>query len=104
MGRQSASKCFTPRWRDAGPWPLQSWGANATASIPNVAAIYDFSETPDDLLYLAMQYIEGQTLTHIMKARGAARTFTRRLSCARRQGILTPHAMGIVHRDLKPTA
>jgi len=70
---------------------------------PNVAAIYDFGETQDGLLYLAMQYVEGQTLTDIMKIDGALSPL--RVSDIVRQaaeGLHAAHAMNIVHRDLKP--
>src|SRR5215212_10328042 len=29
---------------------------------PNVAAIYDFGDTPDGLVFLAMEFIEGESL------------------------------------------
>ena len=74
MGRQSAIKVLHPAMAgDAeaiGRFNREA--ANASRiDHPNVAAIYDFGETHDGLLYLAMQYVEGQTLTQIMKATGA---------------------------------
>ena len=30
----------------------------------NVAAIYDFNETPSGLLYLAMEFVEGRDASH----------------------------------------
>jgi serine/threonine protein kinase len=106
MGRQSAIKVLHPAMaRDAeaiGRFNREA--ANASRiDHPNVAAIYDFGETHDGLLYLAMQYIEGETLTQIMKAGGALPPF--RASDITRQaaeGLYAAHAMGIVHRDLKP--
>src|SRR4029077_10979849 len=70
---------------------------------PNVAAIYDFGETPDGLLYLAMQYIEGQTLTQILHSNGALGPL-RACEIIRQaaEGLHAAHTMGIVHRDLKP--
>ena len=35
---------------------------------PNVAAIYDFGETSDGLIYLAMEFIEGDALTKILNS------------------------------------
>ena len=70
---------------------------------PNVAAIYDFGETHDGLLYLAMQYIEGRTVTDIMKTDGALSPL--RASDLVRQaaeGLHAAHSLNIVHRDLKP--
>ena len=70
---------------------------------PNVCGVLDFGETPDGLIYLAMEYIEGETLTNLLTREGA-------LSPKRTAGILTQccdalqtaHDLDIVHRDLKP--
>ncbi len=72
-------------------------------SHPNVCAIYDFGETPDGLIYLAMEFIDGKSLTHTIENEGA-------LPLARATAIFkqtadalqAAHDLGIVHRDLKP--
>lgn len=69
----------------------------------NVCSIYDFGETSDGLIYLAMEYIEGRSLTDLLKETGP-------LPLARGGAILAQaadalqaaHDLGIVHRDLKP--
>src|SRR5689334_637702 len=106
MGRQCAIKVLHPSMaRDAeaiGRFNREA--ANASRiDHPNVAAIYDFGETQDGLLYLAMQYIEGETLTQLMRRSGAltplrASDITRQAA----EGLHAAHAIGIVHRDLKP--
>ena len=106
MGRQSAIKVLHPAMvKDADAiGRFNREAANASRiDHPNVAAIYDFGETHDGLVYLAMQFIEGETLTQILKAHGALPPF--RASDITRQaaeGLQAAHAMGIVHRDLKP--
>ncbi len=70
---------------------------------PNVAAIYDFGETSDGLIYLAMEFIEGDALTKILKTHGAlpagrAASITKQVA----DGLSAAHDLGIVHRDLKP--
>jgi len=78
--------------------------ANASRiSHANVCAIYDFGETSDGLIYLAMEFVEGRSLTELLKEAGP-------LPLPRAGGILTQaadalqaaHELGIVHRDLKP--
>jgi hypothetical protein len=106
MGRVCAIKVLHPSMaRDAEAISrFNREAANASRiEHPNVAAIYDFGETHDGLLYLAMQYSEGQTLTQVMHANGALPSL--RASDIIRQaadGLSAAHAMGIVHRDLKP--
>jgi serine/threonine-protein kinase len=106
MGRKSAIKVMNPSMShdpDAiGRFNREA--ANASRiSHNNVAAIYDFGETPDGLIYLAMEFIEGEALTKIMEREGAlsparAADITRQVADA----LDAAHEMGIVHRDLKP--
>ncbi|HEV2178808.1 MAG TPA: serine/threonine-protein kinase [Gemmatimonadaceae bacterium] len=70
---------------------------------PNVAAIYDFGETDDGLIYLAMEFIDGEPLRKVIERQGAlpavqAADITRQVADA----LEAAHEMGIVHRDLKP--
>jgi Tfp pilus assembly protein PilF len=106
MGRMSAVKVMHPSTvKDTeaiGRFNREA--ANASRiDHANVAAIYDFGETPDGLVYLAMQYVEGETLTSVVQANGAlppvrAAEITRQAA----EGLYAAHGMGIVHRDLKP--
>ena len=106
MGRRSAVKVMHPGMvHDADAiGRFNREAANASRiNHPNVAGIYDFGETPEGLVYLAMEYIEGETLTDIVKAKGAlppirAAEITRQAA----EGLHVAHDMGIVHRDLKP--
>ncbi len=69
----------------------------------HIVEIYDFGRTSDGRLYLAMEYLEGQTLADILEEKG-------RLPVQEVVDILTQigealieaHAMGYVHRDLRP--
>ena len=106
MGRPCAIKVLHPAMAgDADAiGRFNREAANASRiDHPNVAAIYDFGETQDGLLYLAMQYIEGETLTQLMRRTGAL-TPLRASDIIRQaaEGLHAAHAIGIVHRDLKP--
>jgi Flp pilus assembly protein TadD len=106
MGRQSAVKVMhSAMVHDADAiGRFNREAANASRiDHPNVAGIYDFGETPEGLVYLAMQYVEGETLTQMVRANGAlppvrAAEITRQAA----EGLHAAHGMGIVHRDLKP--
>src|SRR5690606_26478456 len=78
--------------------------ANASSiAHPNVAAIYDFGETPDGLIYLAMEYVEGEPLRPILeRSRALPPARAARLVRQVADGLDAAHALGIVHRDLKP--
>ena len=106
MGRQSALKVLHPTMvHDAAAIGRFNREASNASRIdhPNVAGIYDFGETAEGLVYLAMQYVEGQTLTQVVRANGAlpplrAAEITRQAA----EGLNAAHGLGIVHRDLKP--
>jgi len=69
----------------------------------HVAQVYDFGETDDGLLYLAMEYVPGDTLTRMVKKEGPfAATRVAELTRQIAKGLDAAHAQGIIHRDLKP--
>ena len=106
MGRKSAVKVMNPGMgSDADAVSrFNREAANASRiSHPNVAAVYDFGETSDGVIYLAMEFIEGPPLTKLIEQHGAlapmrAAEITRQAS----EALAVAHDMGIVHRDLKP--
>ena len=106
MGRKSAIKVMNPGMA-ADPDAISRFNREASnasrISHPNVCQIYDFGETTDGVIYLAMEFIEGSALTDLIEKEGA-------LPPARAGKILkqsadalaSAHDLGIVHRDLKP--
>jgi hypothetical protein len=105
MGRRSAVKVMSPNLtRDPDAVSrFNREAANASRiTHPNVAAIYDFGETSDGLIYLAMEFVDGEPLTKII-LRGAL-PLARAVNIARQtaDALTVAHELGIVHRDLKP--
>jgi serine/threonine-protein kinase len=106
MGRLSAVKVMSRRIvTDADAISrFNREAANASRiSHPNVAAVYDFGETPEGLIYLAMEYVDGEPLTEVL-AREHALPPERAAEIVRQTGeaLSAAHDLGIVHRDLKP--
>ncbi len=106
MGRKSALKVMNPGM-NTDPDAIARFNREASnasrLSHPNICGIYDFGETPDGLIYLAMEFIEGSSLTALIEKDGS-------LPAARCGSIIhqtadalqVAHDAGIVHRDLKP--
>jgi serine/threonine-protein kinase len=70
---------------------------------PNIVAMKDYGKSDTGQLYLAMEYLEGETVYDILAAR---RHFDWEQSLHVARGIAAAlaeaHAQGIIHRDLKP--
>jgi len=69
---------------------------------PNVVTIYDVGEA-EGVAYIAMEYVEGQTLRSLLDAKGAlAPQQASRIAAQLAAGLAAAHKLGIVHRDVKP--
>jgi eukaryotic-like serine/threonine-protein kinase len=106
MGRKSAVKVMNPGMvHDADAISRFNREASNASKInhPNVCAVYDFGETSDGMIYLAMEFIEGPSLTKVIDEHGALPPL-RAAEIARQvaEALGVAHDMGIVHRDLKP--
>jgi serine/threonine protein kinase len=75
----------------------------ATFKHPNIAEVYDFGTTADGLLYLVMEWLEGEDLHHFMKRQPQQPIPVVLWLCEQVGAALAAaHRVGIVHRDLKP--
>jgi serine/threonine protein kinase len=74
----------------------------AVLQHPNIVTVYDAGEV-DGILYLAMQYIEGQDLAAVLRKDGRLRPY-RAIDVIRQvaSALDAAHAQGLVHRDVKP--
>jgi tRNA A-37 threonylcarbamoyl transferase component Bud32 len=74
----------------------------AALQHPNIVTVYDAGEV-DGLLYLAMQYIEGDDLAAMLRREGRLRPYRAVDVCRQVASALdAAHAMGLIHRDVKP--
>ncbi|HEY2510056.1 MAG TPA: serine/threonine-protein kinase [Polyangiaceae bacterium] len=74
--------------------------AMARLAHPNVVAVYD-AGTFEERVFLAMEYVEGTTLSAALREPRPWRDALAWLKAAGR-GLAAAHAAGIVHRDFKP--
>jgi len=76
--------------------------AASALSHPNVCVVYALGQTADGHPFIAMEYIEGQTLRHLLQTQPPTLRAALDIAIQVAAGAGAAHAIGIVHRDLKP--
>ncbi len=106
LPREAAIKVLHPRMVQdpAAVSRFDREAANASRiDHENVVRVFDFGETADGLVYLAMEFVPGRTLKDVLEQEGPltlarAANFVQQVA----DGLDAAHRLGIVHRDLKP--
>jgi serine/threonine-protein kinase len=76
--------------------------ASRKITHPNVIRIHDLGEE-GPLLFISMEYVEGETLHQRVKRVGPLPiNEARTVLCEVSAGVAAAHAAGVIHRDLKP--
>ncbi len=79
---------------------LREGQALAKLSHPNVVSVFEMG-THQDRVFIAMEFVEGQTLRDWLRQPRTWREVTSKLLKSG-AGLAAAHAAGIVHRDFKP--
>jgi DNA helicase-2/ATP-dependent DNA helicase PcrA len=80
---------------------LQEARAASALNHPHILTIYDIGES-DGKPFIAMEYIQGETLRHKISKRALSFNDTLNIATQVAEGLAKAHEHGIVHRDLKP--
>jgi len=82
---------------------LQEAALTARLHSPNTVSVLDYGQTEDGIYYLAMEYLEGDTLLQTLQRDGplpwAEAVKVTQQIC---RSLKEAHNLGVVHRDLKP--
>lgn len=75
----------------------------ASISHPHVVDVTDFGKSAEGVFYLVMEYVEGETLHHLLRREGTL-PLNRAVKLLEKiaEGVEAAHEAGILHRDLKP--
>ncbi len=80
---------------------LREAQALAQLSHPNVVSAYDVG-TLGEQVFVAMELVEGQTLTRWLKETKPSQTQIVSVMIAAGRGMVAAHQAGLIHRDFKP--
>ncbi len=80
---------------------LQEARAASAVNHPAIAQIYDVGESDDGLAFIAMEFVEGQTVRALLVARELDLLGAVTIAAQVAEGLAKAHEAGIVHRDIK---
>ncbi len=107
IGRQIALKVLLPEWAHQDQELAIRFRREAVLASqlrhPNTITLYDYGQTDSGILFMAMEYVDGRTLSTIL--RDEAPIDPGRVVHILRQilaSLQEAHERGIIHRDLKP--
>jgi serine/threonine protein kinase len=81
---------------------VQEAKAASALNHPNIVTVYDI-DSVEAVDFIAMEYIDGDTLDHRIGSRGMPLNMTLKCAIQISDALARAHAAGIVHRDLKPS-
>jgi serine/threonine protein kinase/Tfp pilus assembly protein PilF len=74
----------------------------STLSHPNIMTIYEIGQAENGEHFIAMEYVEGQTLRQRMLAKRLAVDEGLEIASQIAAALVAAHGAGITHRDIKP--
>src|SRR5690554_4173699 len=77
--------------------------AAASLSHPNIVNIYDVGEEKEDIYYIVMEYVKGQTLKQLIKEKDIL-SLQEIINYSKQIALALQHAHynHVIHRDIKP--
>jgi serine/threonine protein kinase/tetratricopeptide (TPR) repeat protein len=106
LGRRVALKLPSARLAGDSRMRLrlqQEARAAATINHPHVCVVHEVGEGPNGRSFIAMEYVEGETLSERIRRGPLAPDAVMELGRQAASALHEAHSKGVVHRDLKPS-
>jgi serine/threonine protein kinase/Flp pilus assembly protein TadD len=104
LHRRVALKILTAEFRQDSQRAarfLREAQAASALNHPNICTIHEINDD-NDVPFIAMEYVEGETLLQSIKDEGLDLAETLEIALQIADALAEAHAHGIVHRDIKP--
>jgi serine/threonine protein kinase len=105
LGRTVALKFLPPeltRDPEAKERFIQEARSASALDHDNICTIYDFGDSDDGQLFIAMAFYDGETLKHKLKNGPLPVDLAIDIAVKIASGLQKAHQHGIIHRDIKP--
>jgi eukaryotic-like serine/threonine-protein kinase len=105
LGREIALKLLPPHLAESAEhlFRLRHEARSASSlNHPNIVTIYEIGRDSDGRAFVAMEYVDGQTLREAMRGEPVPVKKVLQLAAQIADGLAAAHKRGLVHRDLKP--
>ncbi|MCA9514937.1 MAG: serine/threonine protein kinase, partial [Myxococcales bacterium] len=106
MDRHVVVKVMHPELTAGSPTAVERFKREARAvaqlNHPNIVQVYVFGQTESGQMYIAMEFIEGWTLTEELERGALPQARALLILDQVCSALVEAHGTGMVHRDLKP--
>jgi eukaryotic-like serine/threonine-protein kinase len=107
LGRLVAIKVLRSEFTDGDPKFPKRFFLEASVSSqlvhPNIITIHDYGETDNGDLFMAMEYLEGVSLSHYVKRYAPLdQKLVIHIALQIARAVRVAHKRNVIHRDLKP--
>lgn len=103
LGRRVAVKFLTSSDKHYRARFLREARAVSALSHTNIAAVFDYGETPEQRPYIVMELVKGKTISELLRTDGLTLAQSVEICASVAEALAEAHHQGIVHRDIKPS-
>ena len=103
LGRRVAIKFLTSADKHYRARFLREARAVSAISHANIAAVFDYGETPEQRPYIVMELVKGKTISDLLRDGGLTLAQAVEITSSIAMALSEAHHHGIVHRDIKPS-